>query len=79
MPIEYLHPRIADRPTAAPAYTADVTPLMPRLVRCRCEQCGAHTNAVWTFRVAGSCPTCGSFRLAALEGAELMDAPRLVA
>jgi hypothetical protein len=75
VPIEYLHPRVADRPTAEPAYTA----IMPRLVRCTCEQCGAHTNAVWTFRVGGSCPTCGSFRLTPLEGAELMDDPRLVA
>ena len=79
MPIEYLTPRAADRPTAEPAYTADVTPIVPRLVRCTCEQCGAHTNAVWTFRVGGSCPTCGSYRLAPLEGAELMDGPRVVA
>ena len=79
MPIEYLRPRAADRPMAAPADSATVVPVRPRLVRCACEQCGAHTNAVWTFRVGGSCPTCGSFRLAPLEGAELMDGPRLVA
>lgn len=79
MPIGYLHPRVADRPTSEPAYAANVTPIAPRVVRCTCEQCGAHTNAVWTFRVGGSCPTCGSFRLAPLEGAELMDDPRLVA
>jgi hypothetical protein len=79
VPIEYLHPRVADWSMAEPAYTPDVTPITPRLVRCTCEQCGAHTNAVWTFRVGGSCPTCGSFRLAPIEGAQLMDGPRLVA
>jgi Zn finger protein HypA/HybF involved in hydrogenase expression len=79
MPIEYLRPRAVDRPTTAPADGATVVGVMSRVVRCACEQCGAHTNAVWTFRVGGSCPTCGSFRLAPLEGAELMDGPRLVA
>lgn len=79
MLIEYLHPRAADRPTAEPGYTGDARPIVPRLVRCTCEQCGAHTNAFWTFRVGGCCPICGSFRLAPLEGAELMDGPRLVA
>jgi hypothetical protein len=79
VPIEYLHARAADRPTAEPAFSATVVPVLPRVVRCACEQCGAHTNAVFTFRVAGSCPTCGSFRLVPLEGAELMDGTRLVA
>jgi len=79
VPIAYLRPRPADRPMPAPTDRATVVPVMPRLVRCACEQCGAHTNAVWTFRVGGSCPTCGSFRLVPLEGAELMDGPRLVA
>jgi hypothetical protein len=79
VPIEYLRPRAADRSTAEPAYSATVVPVLPRVVRCACEQCGAHTNAVWTFRVGGSCPTCGSFRLVPLEGAELMDGSRLVA
>jgi Zn finger protein HypA/HybF involved in hydrogenase expression len=79
VPLEYLQPHTADRPMAGPAHAGTVTPIMPRLVRCTCEECGAHTNAVWTFRVGGSCPTCGSFRLAALEGVELMDDPRLVA
>lgn len=79
MPIAYLRTPAAELPTAAPADSAPVVPVMPRFVRCACEQCGAHTNAVWTFRVGGSCPTCGSFRLAPLEGAELMHGPRLVA
>lgn len=79
MPIEDLRARAAARPTAEPASNATVVPILPRVVRCACEQCGAHTNAVFTFRVGGSCPTCGSFRLVALEGAELMDGPRLVA
>jgi Zn finger protein HypA/HybF involved in hydrogenase expression len=77
--IEYLRPGAADRPVAEPAHSATVVPIVPRVVRCACEQCGAHTNAVWTFRVGGSCPTCGSFRLVPLEGAELMDGPLLVA
>lgn len=50
-----------------------------RIVRCACEQCGAHCNAVWRFRIAGSCPTCGSYRLMALDGVEAMASTRLVA
>jgi hypothetical protein len=79
MPIEMLRPPAEHQPPAEPSYYASVAPILPRVVRCACEHCGAHTNAVWTFRVGGSCPTCGSFRLAPLEGAELMDHPRLVA
>lgn len=49
----------------------------PRVVRCVCAVCGAHTNALKTFRVSGSCPNCGSFDLAAIEGADPMGrAPR---
>jgi Zn finger protein HypA/HybF involved in hydrogenase expression len=77
--IEYLRPRATDRAMVEPTYSATTAPIKPRLVRCACEQCGAHTNAVWTFRVGGSCPTCGSFRLSPLEGVELMDGPLLVA
>jgi Zn finger protein HypA/HybF involved in hydrogenase expression len=51
----------------------------PRIVRCSCEHCGAHTNAVATYRVGGSCPTCGSFRLVPIEGAELMGPLRIPA
>jgi Zn finger protein HypA/HybF involved in hydrogenase expression len=65
--------------TSSSPSRAVVTPLPQRVVRCACEQCGAHTNAVWSFRVGGSCPTCGSFRLAPIEGAELMLGTRLVA
>jgi Zn finger protein HypA/HybF involved in hydrogenase expression len=79
VPIEDLRPRAADRPVADTADTATALPILPRVVRCACEQCGAHTNAVWTFHLGGSCPTCGSFRLVALEGAQLMDGPRLAA
>lgn len=79
MPIEDLRPHPMYRSMAEPARTAHAVPDPPRVVRCACEQCGAHTNAVWTSHVGGSCPTCGSFRLAPLEGAELMDSPRLVA
>jgi hypothetical protein len=50
-----------------------------RLVRCACEACGAHINAVWSFRVGGSCPTCGSFRLVPVAGAAVMTGAELVA
>jgi hypothetical protein len=73
--IEHPPPRAEDRPASQPPLRA----IAPRIVRCACESCGAHTNAVWTFRVAGSCRTCGSFRLAPIDGAEPMDGRRLVA
>jgi hypothetical protein len=76
--IEHPRPRAEDRSASQPPFRATVSPIAPRVVRCAYESCGAHTNAVWTFRVAGSCPTCGSFRLAPIDGAELMDGPRLV-
>ena len=79
MPIEDLSPHATHQSMAEPPRITHVIPSPPELVRCACEQCGAHTNAVWTFHVSGSCPTCGSFRLAPLNGAELMDSPRLVA
>jgi hypothetical protein len=63
----------------APEYTATVTELPVRLVRCACEACGAHINAVWSFRVGGSCPTCGSFRLVPVAGAAVMTGAELVA
>jgi Zn finger protein HypA/HybF involved in hydrogenase expression len=56
-----------------------VTSVPPRVVRCACEHCGAHTNAIATYRVGGSCPTCGSYRLTIIEGAELMAPRRLAA
>ena len=72
-------PLPTDRLIAEPAGRVHVVPIPLRVVRCACEVCGAHTNAVWTFHVGGSCPTCGSSRLVALQGAELMHNPRLVA
>ena len=79
MIIEHPRPRAEDRLASQPPLRATVSPIAPRIVRCACESCGAHTNAVWTFRVAGSCRTCGSFRLAPIDGAEPMDGRRLVA
>jgi hypothetical protein len=75
------HPRLhaEDRSASEPPFHVTVPPLAPRVVRAACESCGAHTNALWTFRIAGSCPTCGSFRLAPIDGAELMDEARLAA
>jgi hypothetical protein len=68
-----------DRWVSQPPFQATGSPIASRVVRCACESCGAHTNALWTFRVAGSCPTCGSFRLAPIAGAELMDGAHLAA
>ncbi len=79
VPIEQLSPGAADRPAAEPAYSPTVVPIPPRVVRCACQQCGAHTNALRMFRASASCPTCGSFRLVPLDGAQLMDETRLVA
>jgi Zn finger protein HypA/HybF involved in hydrogenase expression len=47
----------------------------PQLVRCACESCGSHTNAIRAFRVTGSCPNCGSYDLTAIEGAEPLGSP----
>jgi Zn finger protein HypA/HybF involved in hydrogenase expression len=77
--IEYPRPRAEDRPASQAPYRETASAIAPRVVRCACEVCGAHTNALWTFRVGGSCPTCGSFRLAPIEGAELMDVASMVA
>jgi hypothetical protein len=68
--------RVRDR-----ARVGHVTPerLQAQIVRCACEVCGTHTNAVKTFRVAGSCPNCGSFRLVPVEGAEPLGGAPLAA
>jgi hypothetical protein len=57
--------------------TTGTAPDRPRaqLVRCACAVCGTHTNALKTFRVAGSCSNCGSFDLVAVEGAEPLGGP----
>lgn len=47
-------------------------PIRPRLARCECESCGAHTNAVAAHRVHASCPNCGASRLVRLDGAEVI-------
>jgi hypothetical protein len=70
---------LPERPEAEPALSAPVSRIPRRVIRSACEHCGAHTNAVWTFRVGGCCPTCGSFRLAAMEGAELITTAQQVA
>lgn len=49
--------------------------LAAEIVRCACMTCGAHTNALRTFRVAGSCPNCGSFELVPVEGAQPLGGP----
>jgi Zn finger protein HypA/HybF involved in hydrogenase expression len=77
--IEYPRPHVEDQLVSQVPYRETASPIAPRVVRCACEVCGAHTNALWTFRVGGSCPTCGSFRLAPIAGAELMDVARMAA
>lgn len=47
-------------------------PIRPRLTRCECLTCGAHTNAVAARRVHGTCPNCGSAQLVPVEGAEVI-------
>jgi len=44
-------------------------PLRPRLVRCECRDCGAHSNAIVTREVHSSCTNCGASRLVPMEGA----------
>jgi ribosomal protein S27E len=43
--------------------------LNPRLVRCECRGCGAHSNAIAARDVEASCPNCGASRLVPVEGA----------
>jgi hypothetical protein len=45
------------------------------VVRCACAICGTHTNALKSFRIAGSCSNCGSFELVPVEGAEPLGGP----
>jgi ribosomal protein S27E len=49
-----------------PAPTGD--PVRPRLARCECRSCGAHSNAIAHREVHATCPNCGSSRLVPLEG-----------
>ena len=58
--------------------TQDVPPLAriaPQVIRCACDVCGAHTNAVKTFRITGSCANCGSYELTPIEGAAPLGGP----
>jgi hypothetical protein len=47
-------------------------PLGPRLVRCECSDCGAHSNAIVTSEVHASCTNCGASRLLPVQGACLI-------
>jgi hypothetical protein len=60
-----------------PTIASPSTPVRarPQVVRCACTVCGTHTNAIKTFRVAGSCSNCGSFDLVQVEGAEPLSGP----
>jgi Zn finger protein HypA/HybF involved in hydrogenase expression len=71
-------------PTSGPirqrsSYDAATQRIQPQVLRCACEVCGTHTNAVKAFRVAGSCPNCGSFRLVPVDGAEPLGGAPLAA
>ena len=66
------------RPEGAPAPHGPGR-VQAHIVRCACEVCGTHTNAVKAFRIAGSCPNCGSFRLAPVDGAEPLGGAPLAA
>jgi Zn finger protein HypA/HybF involved in hydrogenase expression len=57
------------------SHTRQIERPAPQVVRCECERCGSHTNAMRTFRVTGSCPNCGSFELTPIEGADPLDGP----
>ena len=70
--------------TSVPTHLEPLQPRSPeriqaQIVRCSCEVCGTHTNAVKAFRVAGSCPNCGSFRLVPVDGAEPLGGAPLAA
>jgi hypothetical protein len=45
------------------------TPASPavRLVRCACDDCGAHSFARMARTVAGECPNCGSYERRPVE------------
>lgn len=51
-------------------------PIRPRLTRCECQNCGAHSNAVAARRVHGSCPNCGSTQLVPVQGADVIRPAR---
>ena len=42
-------------------------PRVPHAERCACDQCGAHVQAVVSWRVNGCCGNCGSYELSLLE------------
>ena len=70
--------------TSVPTHLEPLPPRSPeriqaQIVRCSCEVCGTHTNAVKAFRVAGSCANCGSFRLVPVDGAEPLGGAPLAA
>jgi hypothetical protein len=46
-----------------------VDPQAPRLVRCECRDCGAHSNAIVTTDAHSCCTNCGGPRLTPVDGA----------
>lgn len=45
------------------------------VVRCECQKCGAHSNALAAPGIHAVCPNCGDSRLVPIEGAEVMAPP----
>ena len=55
---------------AAQVTSADgIDALRPRLVRCQCDNCGAHSNAFAGYDVHSGCGNCGAPRLVPVPGA----------
>lgn len=68
----------AARPVpAGPRLMGDglVNPLAPRLARCECRDCGAHSNAIVMTEAQASCTNCGGRRLAPVDGACVILGP----
>jgi Zn finger protein HypA/HybF involved in hydrogenase expression len=78
--VRSLYPELAAAPNSTPRRRSEAPQrIQAQVVRCACEVCGTHTNAVKAFRVAGSCPNCGSFRLVPVDGAEPLGGAPLAA
>jgi hypothetical protein len=58
---------VAPDPQAESDRRAD--PLAPRLARCECRDCGAHSNAIVMTERHASCTNCGGPRLVPVDGA----------
>jgi hypothetical protein len=53
-----------------------VDSLAPRLARCECRDCGAHSNAIVTPEGHACCANCGGPRLVPVDGACVILGPQ---